>query len=263
MAGRLAGKVAIVTGAGSSGPGLGNGKAVAILFAREGAQVVCVDAVAERAEETVATIVEEGGVASPFAADVTSRTECERMAAAAVERYGGLNILHNNVGIVSLQGIREVTAEEWDRTLAVNLTSMVFTTQASLPHLEAAGGGAIINVSSIAALRVYGPVTAYQTTKAAIIGLTISLAGQLADKRIRVNAIAPGQIWTPLVAGFMTPELREERRRSGLIQEEGTAWDVAWGAVYLASDEARWVTGQVLVIDGGVTLTMRGGNRPE
>src|SRR5215208_2155178 len=120
MAGRLAGKVAIVTGAGSSGPGLGNGKAVAILFAREGAQVLCVDAVAERTEETVATIVEEGGAASPFAADVTSRTECERIAEAAVERYGGLNILHNNVGIVSLQGIREVTAEEWDRTVAVN-----------------------------------------------------------------------------------------------------------------------------------------------
>src|SRR5215210_1099457 len=128
MAGRLAGKVAIVTGAGSSGPGLGNGKAVAILFAREGAQVLCVDAVAERANETVATIRDEGGTASTFAVDVTSRAACEQMAAAAVERYGGLNILHNNVGIVSLQGIRQVTTEEWDRTLAVNLTSMMLTT---------------------------------------------------------------------------------------------------------------------------------------
>ena len=117
-------------------------------------------------------------------------------------------------------------------------------------------------VASIAALRAYGPVTAYQTTKAGILGLTISLAGQLADQRIRVNAIAPGQVWTPLVAEFMSPQLRDERRQSGLIQDEGTAWDVAWGAVYLASDEARCVTGQVLVIDGGVTLTMRGGNRP-
>ena len=262
MAGRLAGKVAIVTGAGSRGPGLGNGKAVAILFAREGAQVVCVDAVAERAAETVAMIQAEGGVASTFAADVTSRAACEQMAAVAVDRYGSVHILHNNVGIVSRQGIRDVTREEWDRTLAVNLTSMMLTTQAVLPHLEAAGGGAIINVSSIAAMRVYGSVTAYQATKAAILGLTISLAGELAEKHIRVNAIAPGQVWTPLVAEFLSPELREERRRSGLIQEEGTAWDVAWGAVYLASDEARWVTGQVLVIDGGVTLTMRGGNRP-
>lgn len=193
---------------------------------------------------------------------MTSPMACEQMAAAAVDRYGGVHILHNNVGIVSLQGIRDVTREEWDRTLAVNLTSMMLTTQAALPHLEAAGGGAIINVSSLAAMRVYGPVTAYQATKAAILGLTISLAGELADKQIRVNAIAPGQIWTPSVAHFMTPALREERRRSGLIQEEGTAWDVAWGAVYLASDEARWITGQILVIDGDVSLTMRGGNRP-
>lgn len=262
MAGRLAGKVAIVTGAGSSGPGMGNGKAVAVLFAREGARVLCVDSVVERADETVAVITAEGGVASACAVDVTQRDDCARMAAVAIERYGRLDILHNNVGIISLQGIREVTEDEWDRMVAVNVTSMVLTTQAALPHLEAAGGGAIINVTSIAALRTYGPMTAYQTTKAAIVGLTISLAGQLGEKRIRVNAIAPGQVWTPLVAGVLSPELREERRRSGLIQDEGTAWDVAWGAVYLASDEARWVTGQVLVIDGGGTLTMRGGNRP-
>jgi NAD(P)-dependent dehydrogenase (short-subunit alcohol dehydrogenase family) len=261
--GRLAGKVAIVTGAGSSGPGVGNGKAVSILFAREGAKVVCVDAVVERADETVAAIVAEGGVASSCAVDVSKRDDCERMAAVAVERYGRLDILHNNVGILSLQGIREVTEDDWNRMLAVNLTSMVLTTQAALPHLEAAGGGAIINVTSIAALRTYGPLTAYQTTKAGIIGLTISLAGQLADKRIRVNAIAPGQIWTPIVAAILSPQMREERRQSGLIQDEGTPWDVAWGAVYLASDEARWVTGQVLVIDAGVTLTMRGGNRRE
>ncbi|MBV9357834.1 MAG: SDR family oxidoreductase [Chloroflexi bacterium] len=108
-------------------------------------------------------------------------------------------------------------------------------------------------------MRAYGRLTAYQTTKAGVIGLTISLASELADKRIRVNAIAPGQVWTPMVAAVMSPELREERRRSGLLQDEGTAWDVAWGAVYLASDEARWVTGHVLVIDAGVTLTMRGG----
>ncbi len=262
MAGRLAGKVAAVTGAGSSGPGVGNGKAVAILFAREGAKVVCADAVAERAEETVAAITAEGGEAAACAVDVTERGDCARMVATAVERYGRLDVLHTNVGTLSLQGIREVTEEDWNRMLAVNLTSMVLTTQAALPHLEAAGGGAIVNVTSIAALRTYGPLTAYQTTKAGIIGLTISLAGQLAEKRIRVNAIAPGQVWTPLVAEVLSDQMREERRRSGLIQDEGTAWDVAWGAVYLASDEARWVTGQVLVIDGGVTLTMHGGNRP-
>jgi NAD(P)-dependent dehydrogenase (short-subunit alcohol dehydrogenase family) len=163
------------------------------------------------------------------------------------------------VGIVVLQGLREVTEAEWDRVMAVNLKSMVLATQAALPHLEASGGRAVINVSSIAAQRYYGGATAYQTTKAGIIGLTIALAGELAAQRVRVNAIAPGQVWTPLVAAVLGPAQREERRRSGLLQEEGTAWDVAWGAVYLASDEARWVTGHVLVIDAGVTLTMRGG----
>jgi NAD(P)-dependent dehydrogenase (short-subunit alcohol dehydrogenase family) len=208
MAGRLAGKVAVVTGAGSSGPGVGNGKAVSILFAREGAKVVCADAVADRAEETVAAIAAEGGVATACAVDVTERDDCVRMVATAVERYGRLDVLHNNVGILSLQGIREVTEEDWNRMLSVNLTSMVLTTQAALPHLEAAGGGAIINVTSIAALRTYGPLTAYQTTKAGIVGLTISLAGQLADKRIRVNAIAPGQVWTSPEAPSTSPATR-------------------------------------------------------
>jgi NAD(P)-dependent dehydrogenase (short-subunit alcohol dehydrogenase family) len=264
MVDRLKGKVALVTGAGSRGPGVGNGKAAATLFAREGAKVVCVDQVVERAAETVEAIEAEGGVAVAVGADVTKRDECERMAGVAIERYGRLDILHNNVGVSDpRQGIREVTEGAWDHVMAVNLKSMVFASQAAIPHLEAAGGGAIINVSSIAALRHYRGTTAYQTTKAGVIGLTISMAGDLAEKRIRVNAIAPGQVWTPMAASHMSPERRVERQRAGLIQDEGTAWDIGWCAVYLASDEARWVTGQVLVIDAGVTLTVRGGTSEE
>jgi NAD(P)-dependent dehydrogenase (short-subunit alcohol dehydrogenase family) len=261
MTGRLAGKVAIVTGAGSAGPGLRNGEAAAILFAREGARVLCVDREAKRAEATCAAITEEGGVASAFTADVTQSADCERMVLAALNQYGKVHILHNNVGIISAQGVEDVTVDEWDRVMIVNLRSMVLAVQAAIPALEDAGGASITNVSSVAGLRSVGPLTAYSTSKAGVIGLTISLAGQLADKHIRVNCIAPGQVWTPLVAGVLQPQARERRRLAGLIQEEGTAWDVAWAAVYLASDEARWVTGQVLVVDAGLTRTTREGDQ--
>jgi NAD(P)-dependent dehydrogenase (short-subunit alcohol dehydrogenase family) len=260
VARRLAGKVAIVTGAGSSGPGLGNGKATAILFAREGAKVLCVDQVIGRAEESAAIITSEGAVATPHRANVTMRADCEAMVKAAVERFGKLDILHNNVGVASLQTLSQVTEEEWDRQVAVNVKSVVLSIQAALPALEANGGGSIINVSSIAGLRYGGAnLTTYSVTKAGIIGLTISAAGQLREKRIRVNCIAPGVVYTPMVAPLLTPEGHEARRQSGLLPDEGTAWDVGWAAVYLASDESRWVTAQVLVVDPGVTKTMRGG----
>jgi NAD(P)-dependent dehydrogenase (short-subunit alcohol dehydrogenase family) len=264
MADRLAGKVALVTGAGSRGPGVGNGKAASTLFSREGAKVVCVDHVLERAAETVSSIHGEGGDAIAVAADVTKPEECRRMVAEAIERYGRLDILQNNVGISDpRQSIREITEDAWDHVMAVNLKSMVFSSQAAIPHLEAAGGGSIINISSIAGLRHYRNVAAYQTSKAGIIGLTMSMAGDLGDKRIRVNAIAPGQVWTPMAASHMSPERRAERQRSGMIKDEGTAWDIAWAAVFLASDESRWITGQVMVVDAGVTLTVRGGTSEE
>jgi len=259
MADRLKGKVAIVTGAGSQGTVTGNGKAASILFAREGAKVICVDNIVERAQETVATIEGEGGSAIAVAADVTKPGDCEQMVTTAVERYGRLDILHNNVGISSRESIREITEEGWDRVMAVNLKSVIFSTQAAIPHLEAAGGGSIINIASIAALRHYRGIPAYQTSKAGIIGLMINLAGDLGEKHIRVNTIAPGMVWTSLTAAHMSPARRAERQRAGFIQDEGTAWDIGWAAVFFASDESRWVTGQVLVVDAGVTLTTRGG----
>ncbi len=254
MAGRLAGKVAIVTGGGSRGPGLGNGKATSILFAREGARVLCVDSTVDRAEETVREIAAEGGEAAAFTADVTRAPECRAMVEAAVTRYGRLDILHNNVGIESRVGIEEVTEEEWDRVMAVDLKSMMLASQAAIPRL-AERGGAITCVSSVAALRGHQR-TAYAAAKAGVLGLVITMAVELAPRGIRVNAIAPGQVWTPMVA-YHGEKGREDRRLRTPLGTEGTAWDVAWAAVYLASDEARWVTGQTLVVDGGLTLTTR------
>jgi NAD(P)-dependent dehydrogenase (short-subunit alcohol dehydrogenase family) len=253
--GRLAGKVAIVTGAGSRGAGLGNGKATAILFAREGARVLCVDAVAARAEETAALIRGEGGQAEPHAADVTRAADCDAMVAAAVARWGGLDVLHNNVGIESRKGLLETSEEEWDRVMAVDLKSMFLATKSAAPRLVERGGGAVVCVSSVAALRGHGR-TAYAAAKAGVLGFVTSVAVQLGPRGVRVNAIAPGMVWTPMVAG-LGEAAREHRRRASPLGTEGTGWDVAWGAVYLASDEARWVTGQVLVIDAGLTLTTR------
>ena len=211
MPGRLAGKIAIVTGAGSRGPGLGNGKATAILFAREGARVLCVDVVRERAEETLGLIRAEGGQAEAFAADVTRAEDCRAMVAAAVERWGGLDVLHNNVGIESRTGLLETTLEEWDRTLRVDLTSMLLATQSAVPAMTTRGGGSIICVSSVAGMRGIGR-TAYAAAKAGVIGFVQSVAGQLGPQGIRVNAIAPGYIWTPMVESN-GPEARERRRR--------------------------------------------------
>ncbi|MBI4246612.1 MAG: SDR family oxidoreductase [Candidatus Rokubacteria bacterium] len=253
MADRLRGKVAIVTGAGSRGPGLGNGKATAILFAREGARVLCVDQVRERAEETVGLIRGEGGEAAAFVADVTRSADCRAMVAAADERWDGLDILHNNVGVESRKDLLDTSEEEWDRVMAVDLKSVFLATQSAAPALAARGGGSVICVSSVAALRGHGR-TAYAAAKAGIIGFVRTVAAQLGPQQIRVNAIAPGRVWTPMVEA-LGPEARERRRRSSPLGTEGTAWDVAWGAVYLASDEARWVTGQTLVIDAGVTVT--------
>ena len=258
MSGRLSGKVAIVTGAGSRGPGLGNGKATAILFAREGARVLCVDLVKERAEETAGLARAEGGEAAAAAADVTRADDCRTVVADAVGRWGGLDVLHNNVGIESRADVMETTEEEWDRVLAVDLKSMLLATQAAVPALTERGGGAVTCVSSIAGLRGHGR-TAYAAAKAGVIGFVTSVAVQLGPRRIRVNAIAPGAVWTPMVES-LGAGARERRRRANPLAVEGTAWDVAWGGVYLASDEARWITGHTLVIDGGLTATTREGS---
>ena len=251
---RLEGKVAIVTGAGSSGPGVGNGKATAVLFAREGAKVLLADAFIERAEETLAMIREEGGEASAFQANVTSADDCRRMVKAAIERYGRLDILDNNVGISRRGTVLEVSEEDWDYVMAVNVKSIVLTSRYAIPRMiETAGGGSIINISSIAGLRAHSS-TPYTTSKAAVIGLTMSMAADHGHDNIRVNCIAPGLVYTPMVAPRMDDILREHRKNATPLGTEGTAWDIAAAALYLASDDARWVTGVVLPVDAGLTL---------
>ena len=250
---RLEGKVAIVTGAGSSGPGIGIGKAISILFAREGCRVLLVDAEEARAEETLAAIRQEGAEASVFRADVTKAEDCWRMVEAAVERYGCLNILMNNVGILAPGNVVSVQEEDWDRVLAVNLKSMVLTSKYAVPKMIEAGGGSIINMSSMLGLRA-GSVfksVAYSASKGGVIALTTDMSAEHGRDNIRVNALAPGYVYTPMVSA-MTQEQRDLRRRAAPLGTEGTAWDVAWAALFLASDESRWVSGVVLPVDAGL-----------
>ncbi len=258
--------MAIVTGAGSRGPGVGTGKAASILFAREGAKVLLVDQDPAHAEETLTAIREEGGEASVFGADVTSSSDCEAMVAAALERYGALHVLFNNVGIDGPGSVVDVEEEVWDRVLAVNLKGMMLTSKYAVPRMVEAGGGSIINMSSIVGLRASTSVidvksdtgaasTAYAASKGGVISLTTSMAVQHGRENVRVNCIAPGHIYTPMVAGRMTEEVRDLRRRAGPLGTEGTAWDVAWAALFLASDESRWITGVVLPVDAGVLGT--------
>ena len=199
---RLEGKVAIVTGAGSSGPGIGNGKATSVLFAREGAKVLLVDAFPDRAQETLTMIMEEGGDASVFQADVTDSEDCRRMVEAAVERYGRLDVLDNNVGISIRATVVEVTEEQWDRIMAVNVKSIVLASKFAIPRMLGTGGGSIINISSIAGLRAHSS-TPYTASKTAVIGLTTSMAADHGRDNIRVNCIAPGLAYIPMAAGRM------------------------------------------------------------
>ena len=251
---RLEGKVAIITGAGSSGPGLGTGKAASILFAREGAKVLLVDRNPRAAEETLVTIREEGGEASVFAADVTLAADCEAIAEAAAERYGAVDILFNNVGITGPGSPTDVEESVWDNVLDVNLKSMMLTTKYAVPKMIDAGGGSIINMSSIAGVRAGSGAASvpYSASKAGVIGMSETMAVHLGRDNVRVNVIAPGHIYTPMVGGTMEPVTRERRRKAGPLGVEGNAWDIAYAALFLASDESRWVSGVVLPVDAGL-----------
>ena len=248
---RLGGRVAIVTGAGSSGPLPGTGVATAALFALEGAQVGVVDISPERAANTVDLIQRSGGESTAVVADLTRPAECDRAVQEVIERYGRLDVLVNNAAITGAGGDGVSYEEMWDRVMALNLTAVMLMSRSAVPHLRVAGGGAIVNMSSIAGMRGMGG-GAYGPAKAGVIGLTYDQAYSHGRDNIRVNCIAPGHLYTPM-GDQGGPDLRERRRRAGLLGTEGTAWDVAWTALFLASDESRWVTGVVIPVDAGTT----------
>lgn len=251
----LIGKVAIVTGGGAAGDGIGNGRAAAILLARAGASVLVVDRDLGLAERTVAMIAAEGGKAEAACYDVTSSAQCAAMVADAVSRWGRLDCLDNNVGIGSEGTVVEETEANWAQVMQVNVDSMFLTCKHAIPAMvRSAGGGAIVNLSSISALRPRG-LTAYSVSKGAVIALTKAIAVDHGADGIRANCIAPGPVYTPMVyARGMTEQARDTRRRASVLQREGTGWDIGAAARFLLSDQARYITGQVLVVDGGATL---------
>ena len=260
MSGRLQDKVALICGAGSIGPGWGNGKATAAAFAREGAKVFAVDLNLEAAAETVAVIKGEGHEAIAYGADVSDPDGVANMVAACQAAYGRVDILHNNVGIASLGGPLETSLEQWERVMRINITSMFLTCQAVLPLFLEQGGGAIVNVSSLSAVKAARPELAYATSKGAVNALTINIAMEFADRNIRCNALVPGLINTPMVADAMKDIYGDGGMETMVAARDaisptgrmGEGWDVAYAALFLASDEARYINGMLLNVDGGL-----------
>ncbi len=263
MGNRLEGKAAIVTGAGQTpGATIGNGRATAILFAREGASVLLVDRDAESAEQTRSLIEAEGGTSTVFVADVTSETDCQAMTAECNRQYGKIDILQNNVGIGFRDaGITKLEEEDWNRIMDVNLKSMFLTCKHTIPFMRERNTGSIINISSVAAIASTGMV-AYKTSKAGVMALTQNVAMGNARYGIRANCLLPGLMNTPMAIEGYSKSLGQPREqviadrdaRVPLNRKMGTGWDVAWASVFLASDEAKFITGVNLPVDGGQSI---------
>ena len=252
---RMAGKVAIVTGGGSRAEGIGNGRASAILLARHGAKVCVSDATLAHAQETARLIADEGGACMVCAADVSRPDACEATVAAAVDRWGRLDVLVNNVGIDGPPGAAtEVDPDAWDEAMRVNVKSMMLMAKYAVPQMVSQGGGAIVNIASFAGLVGGHPALLYPTSKGAVVNMTRAMAAHHGAQGIRVNAVAPGAVYTPMVsAAGMSEAARDARKNRSLLKTEGTGWDVGHAVLFLASDEARWITGVILPVDAGAS----------
>ena len=255
----LAGKVAIVSGGGAAGDGIGNGRAAAILLARSGTRVLVADRELKLAERTVEMIKGEGGTAIAHVFDATKEADCRRLVDAAVDHWGRLDLLDNNIGIGSRGSVVEEKPEEYRRVMQVNVETMFLLAKHAIPAMiKTAKGGAIVNISSISALRPRG-LTTYTTSKAAVIGLTQAMAVDHGKDHIRVNCICPGPMYTPMVYArgntLMSDRARGQRRNASVLKVEGTGWDIGHAVRFLLSDYARYITGHTLVVDGGATLS--------
>ncbi|KIW25722.1 uncharacterized protein PV07_08877 [Cladophialophora immunda] len=261
----LAGKVAIITGAGAHGDGIGNGRASAILLADEGCRVVCVDRDVALAQRTVEMIAAEGheGAAVAVQADVTDEAQCQGVVQRALDTFGRLDILFNCVGIGGAAGTAvEVDMAAWAKSMEVNVGSMVMMAKYAIPAMarnDDAWGyrGSIINMGSVAGLRGGTPHLLYPTSKGAVVNMTRAMAAHHAPQGIRVNCVCPGMVYTPMMyAGGMTDEAREARKNRSLLKTEGNGWDVGCAVRFLAGPEARWITGLILPIDAGATAAV-------
>lgn len=248
----LAGKTAIITGAGTEGEGIGIGRATAVVLAGEGARVCLVDREAKRAQATQAQIEALGGQAFITIGDVTARDDCARFVAETVQRYGRLDILVNNVGVATPVPLDTPDEEAWSRVLNINVTSAMLMCRYAVPAMTQNGGGSIVNISSIAGICAHGSL-AYGPSKAAMAALASEITVLYGLQGIRANTVAPGHVLTPLAMSMLPAEMRAKRRDVGPLGIEGDAWDVALAVRFLASDEARFITGVHLPVDGGVT----------
>jgi len=258
--GRLANKVALVIGAGSIGPGWGNGKATAVAYGREGATVICVDKNAEAAAETAELLKAEGAQVLALNADVCNEDDVRRIVATSMDAYGRIDVLHNNVGLALLGGPVDISLQDWERSLDLNIGYMFLTVRHVLPVMQRQKSGAIINISSIASIRWLGTAyIGYSAAKAAVNQLTQAIALQYAAQGIRANAILPGMMDTPIARIALKDDAASEealvarRHATSPTGAMGDAWDIAWASVFLASDEARYINGVLLPVDGGMT----------
>ncbi len=264
--GRLNGKVVLVAGGGSIGPGWGNGKAAAVVYAREGAKVAVTDWRTEAAQETVDIIRDNGGEAIAVTGDATSEEDVARMVGETIAAYGRIDVLHNNVGGSGTgKHLGDMTLEDWNATMARNVTSAMLMCREVVPHMEKQGGGSIVNISSISSLRHLNvPTAVYAAGKGALNELTKNIALHYAGKNIRANCVLPGYIDTPFIRreingkpayeykGYTNAkDYAADRGKIIPMQRMGTGWDVAHAALFLHSDEAAFITGIGLVVDGG------------